>query len=278
MSSSTAVVHDECLCSRIWRLASFTIVGCFLLASMAVADDCVKSFRWAEDPPYTYSSSDAPGGVTGISADSIRAVLGMMGCEVVFVEMPWARALAELRVGRVDIVSGAFDTPERREFAHYAAQGSTSPNVLFMRADDAVDTTINSFTALLESNLALGGQIGVNYGPEYRRAQESGSFGDRLTLVPDRTLLWQMLDRGRVDVVAASYLTGLMEITKEGFAGQIVNTGIELSSAPAFIIFSKASVDEDFVARFDESYRSLVMSGEHQTIVNTHTIDAQRAE
>ncbi|WLD59672.1 transporter substrate-binding domain-containing protein [Salinispirillum sp. LH 10-3-1] len=249
-----------------------------LLPFLAVADVCEKTFRWTEDPPYTYSATGAPQGVSGISADTVRAVLGMMGCDVSFVEMPWARALAELRIGRVDIVSGAFDTPERREFAHYAAQGSTSPNVLFMRAGDTVNTNILSFEDFLASGLSLGGQIGVNYGPEYAAAIESGVLDDRLVLVPDRTLLWQMLARGRVDAVAASYLTGLMEITRQGYGGQLLNTGIELSSAPAFFIFSKSSVEEEFVSRFNEFHRMFIASEDYKVMVNTHTIDVQRAE
>lgn len=260
------------------RFAAFFMLVFLLLPSLAAADDCVKTFRWTEDPPYTYRAFDAPHGVSGISADTVRAVLGMMGCDVSFVEMPWARALAELRIGRVDIVSGAFDTPERREFAYYAAQGSASPNVLFMRAEDTVNTHILSFDDFLASDLSLGGQIGVNYGPGYLEAKESGVLGDRLVLVPDRTLLWQMLARGRVDAVAASYLTGLMEITRQGYGGQLLNTGIELSSAPAFIIFSKASVEQEFVSRFNEFHQLFVESEDYQVMVNAHTIDVQRAE
>lgn len=251
--------------------ASFVFIGCFLFASMASAEYCVKTFRWAEDPPYTYRSEEAPEGVSGIDADIVRTVLDRMGCEVVFVEMPWARALAELKSGRVDIVSGAFDTPERRQYAYYSAYGQSVPNVLFMRAEDAKDTRISSFVDFLESDLILGGQVGVNYGPEYFQALRSGVLGERLYLVPDRELLWRMLDRGRVDAVAASYLTGVMEINKQGYSGQILNTSIELSSAPAFIIFSKASVDESFVTRFDEVYREVRVNGVLQAIVDTHT-------
>ncbi|MFC3852899.1 substrate-binding periplasmic protein [Salinispirillum marinum] len=238
----------------------------------------MKTYRWTEDPPYTYSSSEAPDGVSGIEADIARTVLNLMGCEVVFVEMPWARALAELRAGRVDIVGGAFDTPERREFAHYAQQGSVSPNVLFVRAEDAAKIAWQSFSEFLVSDFNLGAQIGVNYGPEYYDALEQGTLGDRLTLVPDRTLLWQMLDRKRIDAVAASYLTGLMEIADRGFQGQIVKTNIQLSSDPAYFIFSKASVDEDFVARFDEAHAAVIQSGHLQTIIDAHTTGLQTAE
>lgn len=260
-----------------WLLSGIILSG--LLAPLsALADDCEKTFRWTEDPPYTYASADAPGGVTGISADIVRTVLNEMGCDIRFVDMPWARALSALQTGRVDIVSGAFDTPERRTFAYYANQGHTSPNVVFVRSDNPQAIAWDQFSDLLESDLRLGGQIGVNYGPEYQQALASGDLEDRLTLVPNRSLLWQMLDRHRIDAVAASYLTGLMEISTLGFQERIVSTGIELSSDPAYIIFSKASVDEAFVDRFNEVHNALILSEAHQAIVDSHTRGVQVSE
>ncbi|WP_127559334.1 substrate-binding periplasmic protein [Saccharospirillum alexandrii] len=258
------------------------LVGCVILssalASPALAEDCVKTFRWTEDPPYTYASADAPGGVSGISADIVRTVLSDLGCDVRFVDMPWARALSALQTGRVDIVSGAFDTPERRAYAHYANQGDTSPNVIFVRADSPGAVAWQQFSDLLDSDITLGGQIGVNYGPEYQQALANGSLEGRLTLVPNRPLLWQMLDRDRIDAVAASYLTGLMEISQLGFRDRIVSTGIELSSDPAYIIFSKASVDETFVDRFNEVHTTLLQSEKYQAIVDAHTREVQVSE
>ncbi len=258
------------------------LAGCVLLSSVlaspALAEDCVKTFRWTEDPPYTYASADAPGGVSGISADIVRTLLHDLGCEVRFVDMPWARALSALKTGRVDIVSGAFDTPERRAYAHYANQGDTSPNVIFVRANNPGAVAWQQFSDLLDSDAALGGQIGVNYGPEYQQALANGDLEGRLTLVPNRPLLWQMLDRDRIDAVAASYLTGLMEISKLGYQDRIVRTGIELSSDPAYIIFSKASVDETFVERFNEAHNTLLQSEDYQAIVDAHTREFQVPE
>jgi hypothetical protein len=64
-----------------------------------------------------------------------------------------------------------------------------------------------------------------------------------------------------------------MEIAELGFQGRIVSTAIRLSSEPAYFIFSKSSVDESFVARFDENYSDIVESGLFQSIVDRHTKD-----
>ncbi|WP_342662982.1 substrate-binding periplasmic protein [Saccharospirillum impatiens] len=256
--------------ARALCLGGGLVLSSMLLTQQATAAECVKTFRWTEDPPYTYAAAEAPGGVSGISTDIVRTVLMRMGCEIRYVDMPWARALSALKSGHVDIVSGAFDTPERRTFAHYTSQGDTSPNVIFVRAGDDQAAAWKTFADLLDSDHFLGGQIGVNYGPEYQQAREEGVLEGRLTLVPNRVLLWQMLDRDRVDAIAASYLTGLMEISTLGFQGRIVRTSIELSSDPAYIIFSKASVDAAFVERFNDFHEAYLRSEHFQEMVDSH--------
>ena len=259
-------------------LAAAMALFSILYSPLASATDCEMTYRWTEDPPYTYSAMDAPDGVAGISADIVRTIMRSLDCEVSFVDMPWARALAELKSGRLDMADGAFDVPERREFAHYSKHGKTFPNVLFMRAVDATSTNFESFADFLASHYTLGGQVGVNYGPDYDQAIKTGAFNDRLTLVPNRVLLWQMLDRNRIDAVAASKLTGIMEISELGFQERIVSTGIVLSSEPAYFIFSKQRVDTDFVERFDAELHELIRSGQYQRLLDAHTAQAVRSE
>jgi polar amino acid transport system substrate-binding protein len=252
--------------------AIFLIFICvFLMAFVAQADSCTKTIRTTEEPPYHYSSTEVNGGVTGTHADTIRAVLEMMNCNAVFVNLPWARAMADLQSGRIDIISGVFDTPERRQFAHYAQSGYVSPNVLFMREKDPRRAKISSFSDFMQSDLVLGALIDVNYGPEYWQAKQSGLMNERLSLTSDRRLLWRLLSRDRVDAVISDRLTALVEMKRFGFANDIVNTGIALSSDPAYIIFSKASVDEAFVTRFNEVYTALSESGVLQQITELHT-------
>ena len=71
---------------------------------------CVKSVRWAEDPPF--DMRDADGRLSGITADLMRETLRRMDCTARFVELPWARGLHNLEKGSLDILSGALPTAE----------------------------------------------------------------------------------------------------------------------------------------------------------------------
>jgi polar amino acid transport system substrate-binding protein len=44
-------------------------------------------------------------------------VLTELDCQMIFVKMPWARSIVELKNGRVDIIDGAYKIAKRQRFA-----------------------------------------------------------------------------------------------------------------------------------------------------------------
>ena len=58
------------------------------------AHACSKTVRWFDDAPYSFRAPN--GHVAGFDVELTREVLRRIGCQAVFVEMPWARALVQL--------------------------------------------------------------------------------------------------------------------------------------------------------------------------------------
>ena len=74
----------------------FASVLCFVAPSYG---DCDITLRWDDDPPYFMAQEDD---VVGIDADLAREAMERLGCSLSLQKLPWARALVELRDGRVD--------------------------------------------------------------------------------------------------------------------------------------------------------------------------------
>ncbi|MCP4063136.1 transporter substrate-binding domain-containing protein [Marinobacter sp. UBA2498] len=169
--------------------------------------DCDITLRWDDDPPYFMVQE---GKVVGIDADLVREAIGRLNCGLSFQKMPWARALRELRDGHVDMLSGAYRTPEREEYAHYSdVVGLVSPNILFIRRSDESRFELNGLRQLLESGFRLGAQIHVSYSEEYSALIQNPDYDKNIEYLSRREPLWLMLARDRVDGVVASELTGL---------------------------------------------------------------------
>lgn len=240
-------------------------VLCFSASSYA---DCDISLRWDDDPPYFMVQE---GEVVGIDADLVREAMERLGCGLSLKKLPWARALLELRDGRVDMVSGAYRTPEREQYAYYSnVVGLVSPNILFIRRSDEARFEPVGLKELLKSDFRLGAQINVSYSDEYNALVQNPDYEKNIQYVSRRDSLWKMLARNRVDGVVASRLTGLYEIQALGLSGTITPSSLVVSNKPAFFVLSKASVSSGFVADFDRVLQAMLDDGTFAAIVNRY--------
>lgn len=237
-------------------------------ASQAQAAGCTKTVRWNQDPPYF--TRGGTGDVAGIDADIVREALRRMACKPVFSEMPWARALLELEMGRLDILPGAFKTPEREEFAFFSVDVNRSPNVLFMSARASVKYRFERLVDVASTPFRLGAQIKVSYGDEFDALMAQPAFAARVVPLTHRASAWKMMQADRLDGVIADQVTGIMEIQQLGMAADVVKTRIIVSGDAAKIAFSRKSINPAFVEQFNKAFESMKTDGTYRRILEAY--------
>lgn len=243
-------------------------VALCVLAGAASAQACVKSLRWNDDAPF--SMRDARGEIVGLQIDLARAALERLGCTARLVEMPWARALAELEAGRLDMLTGTFRRPEREAYAHFAGPGLRSPNVLFVRADALERWPQTRLLDLKGRGFRLGAQIGVSYGADYEELARDPAFARDLQKVGKRRALWQLLAMQRIDGVIADEATARYEIRALGLEGKLAGSRMVVSDDPSWTAFSRRSVAADFVARYEQALAEMRKDGSYRAIVERY--------
>lgn len=250
------------------KLLRICLVSLLLIVSGFSYGACEITLRWDDDPPFFMESAE---GVVGIDADISREAIRRLGCGLKLVKLPWARALFDLREGRLDMVSGAYRTPKRERYAHYAnVVRFVSPNVLFTRVQDHARVDNNSLAETLDAGIRLGMQIDVSYGDEADVLKNNPAYADSFQYVSRRESLWLMLARERVDGVIADTLTGLYEVRELGLSEEIRPTSLVVSNKPAFFIFSKKTISPDLVARFDHALQSMLDDGTFREIISNY--------
>ncbi|OWL91436.1 substrate-binding periplasmic protein [Halopseudomonas aestusnigri] len=238
-----------------------------LLSAPAMADPpCEKTLRWNDDPPLSMELPD--GSVGGIYVELNDAAMERLGCKTRLRKLPWARALKELELGRLDILPGAFRLPEREAYAHFSgAVLPPSRNILFARQDAIERWPITRLPELSDLPFRLGAQIDVQYGPDYALLMSDPSYADSVLMVNNRSNLWNMISKGRIDGVIADEHTGTWEIRQLGLSRLITATDVVVSTDAAEVAFSKRSNDQNFVYAYAATIRELVSDGSYQRIV-----------
>jgi len=229
---------------------------------------CTKTVRWFDDAPYSFRGAD--GEIRGLNVEIARVVLRQLGCEAVLVELPWARALAELESGRLDILPGALRKPEREVYAHFSRPINRSPNVLFVGRKAAERFKLTQLADIVGTDFRLGTQIDVSYGPSYDELIKKPEFKARLSPLTMRRSAWKMIDRDRIDGLIADEVTGLLELQQLGLSESVAKTRVVVSGDPALFAFGKKTVTRDFVDAFDKAFGALVVDGRYREIAQRY--------
>lgn len=230
---------------------------------------CEKTLRWDDDPPFSMQTAD--GAVVGIDVEINRAALARLGCQIKLRKLPWARALKDLELGRLDILPGAFPRPEREVYAHFSGPVlPPSRNILFMSAQAMPHWPVTRLLELQHTEFRLGAQINVAYGADYEQLMRDPAFAARVSIVANRSSLWRMVGKGRIDGVIADENTGAYEIQQLGLSDQIKATTVVVSSDAAEVAISKRSTESDFVQAYADTLRELVVDGRYEQIVQRY--------
>jgi polar amino acid transport system substrate-binding protein len=197
-----------------------------------------------------------------------------MGCTARLVEMPWARALAELRAGKLDILPGTLRNPERQTFAHFVVGRWYSRNVLFAHVAAREYWPKASLDEIRHSSFRLGAQIGVSYGPEFTLLDRDPDFHAQLTLSGSRMALWKMLELRRIDGLIADEWTARYELAQLGLQASVRATPLVVSDEASSFAFSKATVQQEFVDRFEATLEAMQRDGSYAAIVRKYVPEA----
>jgi polar amino acid transport system substrate-binding protein len=250
------------------RLITILLVWFVAIHVQAHGGECSKIARWNNDPPYSMQGKD--GEIHGVHPDLLREIMKRIPCDLKFVEMPWARALVELKSGRLDILLNAANTPERQEFAYFSSPTDRSRNVLFVNSKNEPKYHINKLADIIGTDFRLGVQINAVYGEEYETLLKNPNFTQRLTQISDLNSGWKMLDAGRIDGQLAAEMTGLIQIESLGLSKSIKVSDLVTSNRPGFAAISKASNDEKFVRQFNDALSSMMVDGSYIKIMENN--------
>lgn len=172
---------------------------CFLLPGITFANSlCPKPMKVASEPwpPYLVPTAN---GYIGLDADVLLAVFDEMGCQITWVDMPWARSLVSAEKGMMDIVTGASRTPDREEVFHFSLPYRHEKIELFVRKDNVSNYQFSNWLDIAKQSFKLGIVTGAAYPGDFLIAREDVDFRARLHNIITEKQMIQMLAHHHLD-------------------------------------------------------------------------------
>lgn len=205
------------------RLLFFAVLACAALPGGAQPPTELELWRQrhteirvAPDPDFApIDSLDAKKQQQGLAADYLKLISQRTGLKFRIVPVEnWSQALEALRERRVDILSAAFASPAREEFALFTAPYLRLPCAVFVRAD---------------SGLKLGEIDGRNIGValEHVCQEDLAALARKaqITALPSSTEALKALVDGKVDALAGDLVTLQATANRLGVRDQLSIAG-----------------------------------------------------
>ncbi|OZG74233.1 hypothetical protein BTA51_04240 [Hahella sp. CCB-MM4] len=221
-----------------------------------------------EYPPLLWHDRRNPDKLIGAAVELLEMAVADEGIKVNSLYVgPWSRSQAEARVGRIDMLTGAFITDERQTWMDYVMPPMMyMPNVIFVKKGHEFE---------LETWANLKGHLGDTL--------INNSFGQEFDLYSKRNLVieevrsiefaFERLMLGRTDYVIYELYQGIAIAEAMGVGEDIVALDEPISSEGLYFTLSKASKcnSPEFRSFLDNKISELVESNVPQNLVKKYT-------
>lgn len=170
------------------------------------------------------------------------------------------RCLGMLKAGKVDVMSGLLDAPERRKFAHLLVYSSLNEKSFYINKNGP---NINSFTDLKGLRVAV--LKGIKQFEQFDNAPD-GYF--EKVYVNDMAAAFRVLAAGKVDVVVSTDTNDLEKYQSTG-NNDIKKITVNLDDAALlYIALSKKSKVAHLAKDFDQLSKKLYNNNEFEQVIN----------
>lgn len=245
-----------------WRI--LVVLLLWVVNDIAAADPLrlVANF-W---PPYT----DRRLLNGGLASDLVQNALHRAGYATVRSEVPWARALRGLRIGRYDVAISAWYSEERSEFADFSQPYLINQVRLVQRRGRGI--RFEQLADLYPYQIAVG--RGYAYAPEFDNDSRLSKFVVQDFAAGARMVQAQRLDLAVEDELVARYL----------FKGELASISGELEFLPRplsesglHILVSRLHPEHRQIAEaFDQAIIAMRSDGSYARIFQTHGYPVQQ--
>jgi len=216
---------------------------------------CTLTLGWEPRAPYYFE--DADGGVRGLDFERVKAIAEGASCTLELESGQGSELLEGLKRGSIDILAGSTANTERGAFAHFSVPYREDSFKLYIRTGESEFLAGNTFFEVLENGPHVGVVKGYYYGNDVSAEQFGGEFEQFFAPAVDAHANLRALVEMGVDVALEDPQVASALLSRHGWQDRVELHPLDLGSNPVSLMFSRASVDDALVQRFNQNIEKL---------------------
>lgn len=229
------------------------------------AENCQLSVGWHPREPYHFGSRS--NAAQGLDIDLIELLATESGCEVQYIQDDRLSLLRRLGNGDIDLLPGAAGNDEQKHVAFFSYAYRQETPRLYVRHNDVEKWHGETMSSLLGRGFRIGLTEGQDYGdelgalraqPESQRLFIEASVGE--------LNLTHLLDH-RLDGFIADPLVAVASQRRRPWRAEVEPLPIDLETIETHLLFSRKSVEESIVERFNLALAQIRDDGRLEALI-----------
>jgi polar amino acid transport system substrate-binding protein len=252
------------------------ILIAILLSSQAIAANKNNLrgglYSWG---PYQFIKPESSGDVAkGMDIEFAGAIANIIGAHIKLDEVTWEKHQRDIEAGLRDIAFGVTYNAERAKYAHFSLPYRFEDNSLFTLKKHHKKLDFKNAKELIESLRKNNYKLGVTEGYVYANAELNDFINDPANIdiiiisMNDLDNL-KLLTRGHIDGFLADRISGSALVVNNKLESKIEEQRLGFK-IPVHIMFSKKTINQDLVDKFDGAIKAFVTSDEYKVIIKKY--------
>lgn len=215
--------------------------------------------------PYQYL--DVNHTVQGLDIELVSAVTESMNCQVEYVQGTWVTLLEALKNGEVDMLLGASKTQAREEFAFFSMPYRMEEFALYIRTDDPTRAAYPDIDTFIQNGSKIGVVSDYFYGQKVSDLLDNPDTAQNFVFgIMGELNIARLLDMD-IDGFLEDSFVGASILRRKALHEYIVAHGYTIKTGDIYVMFSRASVDEQTLTSFNQAMTAFKASSAYVEIV-----------
>lgn len=229
---------------------------------------CKLTMGWEPWAPYHYEDQNRE--VMGLDIDMMEILQKETGCEISYQKGDWKTLLLALKNGKIDILTGVSINDKRKEYARFSDGYRSESFRLFVRAGEISKFSGNNMKAFIDNGFRLGITMDYLYSDEITELQDDPANSEKIIAVSSGLINFAKLLEETIDGFLEDPIVGQSSIRRQGIEKQIEMHPYEIITGDVHLMFSKLSVEEKIIVRFNQALAKIRDDGQHQKLMDKY--------
>jgi len=221
-------------------------------------ETCILRVGIAEWRPYQYFNQK--GEAKGLQIELVNQLANKAGCRLSYFKLSTAQTIKGIQNGTLDIVLGATDSIERRQYAYFSKPYRNEMLVLYTTKAFAKACRKSRIGELIAQGFKLGLQKNSLYGDEINQIQKDPQLNQKIIYFDQIYADAEFVKQQGLDGVIDDPVIVAYSKRSNRARDSLVSCHVTVYSAPVSLMFSRKTVSLDMVKKFDRAIEEVTQT------------------